>query len=412
MKQLFGLAEITIGAITDPSLWTDLTNEIVECYSLRSASIFASPVTRNEFPAPYFSDFFRKDGRDILEYFLGGGDESDRAVYERVTHVPEYILRTEEDLMGVSSHRELMFCKERELMRDVGGIQSRLTGVLNGISPWRDIVALHSIDHSIDVPERVFSEMNLLLPVIGKAMNTHRALETLKRVFNAKLGALDHLEFGAVLVSQSGAVLYGNSYFKELAGDGDGLSILPKGEIGFLDQETAAIFTRLVQTACAPHRNMQTRSSLTLSIPRRSRKMPYFIKAHALTDGDRETDVRDDFALLFVIDPTRAGSLSDSGILDLGLLTKSESEVCAYLLSGESTRRISTLRDVSMNTTRQQIKAVLAKLRCRDRLHLYQVAFTTHLPIRKLSQTKDGKNIARRNDEPPSDISNVGRTVS
>ena len=386
MQKLFEIVQIMLDATTQRNRWFDLSDALVEYFEMRSALIFRAPMPRDEIPFAYYSaELRRPSSKRVVEFFEKGSDESEHVYVREFMKIPAFKLTTEEAAMHVGSWKQLPFSTERQLLQKLCGVQSRLPAVLNDTGPWRDVVSLHSAQHSKDVPKRVFKEMDMLLPLIGKAMNTSRAFLKLEETYGAKLSALNHISFGAALINDDGVVVYANDYLKDILLAKDGISISTDRRLRFSFDEMARSFELALQSACAPFSHLGIDHSSRISVKRDSLNEPYFMKVNSIHDTDREADIRDAFALVFVIDPTRPGSLSDSGIVDLDLLTEAERNVCRLLLNGASTNEIALMRNVSINTVRQQIKSILQKLRCRDRLHLYQVAFTTHLPLRNQS---------------------------
>lgn len=387
MKTVFDLAAISIEAICDADRWTDLSDALVEYFGMRSAAIYRSPLPGQPVAAPHYSQLLLSPkAQRLINHFKKGGDETDQAVYRKLLDARPLQLMTELSFFGVVSEVDLPFCTERQILREDLGVQSRLAAVLNDAGPWRDVITLQAAQKPSEVDPSVFHEMNQLLPIFSKSTTTFRAFEVLKRQFGAALGALERLRFGAALVDASGQLLYENSYFKEVLATGDGIRKFRNGRLLVSDPRAAKHLEAALDVACRVFKDTAASVLPRICIPRKSGREPFFLKVHAVRDSAQETDFTSEFALLFLIDPTRSGSLSDAGILDLKLLTTAEANVCRLLLSGNTTRQISTKRDASLETTRSQIKSVLSKLRCRDRLHLYQVAFTTHLPVRNLQE--------------------------
>lgn len=383
MKTLFDLAVLSIEAISDEDRWSDLADGLASHFEMRSAAIYRSPLPGQPVASPYYSKLlFSPQANRVMTHFRKGGDKTDQVVHRKLLDAPPLQLVTELSSFGVDIEDDLPFCTERELLREDLGVKSRLAAVLNDSGPWRDVITFQAAQKAKDINPKAFCEMGLLLPVFRKSMTTFRAFESLKRIFGATFGALEQLRFGAALVDANGQLLFENSYFKEVISERDGVHRHFNGRVMIASRLASKQFQNALDSACNIFRETEVSVPPRFCIPRKSGKEPFFLKVHAVRDNARETDIKSDFALLFLIDPMRSGSLSDTGILDLNLLTDAEAEVCRLLLSGNTTKQISFVRDTTLETTRSQIKSVLAKLRCRDRLNLYQVAFTTHLPVR------------------------------
>ncbi len=392
MQDILAIIGKSIDAINQPEGWNELTDLLTETYSLRSSMIFAFPLHAHDRPQPFESRYLRSDGSFVTKRFLEADDTDDLPAYNALATKAPQILYTEADILGFASDAKLPYSSMRDFMQEEAGIQSRLASKLNKSGPWLDTLILHSVTNMQNVPQKVFHDMKLVLPIIAKSLNTYRAFETLKHHFGARLMALDFLAFGAVLVDETGMLLYSNAYASDVLAEKDGVELFKDGRIGFSKPEIARAFSNLVQQACHPQKSLHEKKALTLNIPRRSGEAPYFLKAHALTDSDNETDINFPFALLFLIDPAKSGSLSSDGIDAMKLLTPAETGICNLLLSGMSTNAIAEQRNVSINTVRQQVKSVLSKLGCRSRNQLFHVAITTHLPIKNhtLKREKGG----------------------
>jgi DNA-binding CsgD family transcriptional regulator len=345
--------------------------------------IFAFPFHSYARPVPFVSKFLRTDGGMVIERYLREDDSDDIPSYTALSNMPPQKLYPEIAAMGVNHDKDLPYSSMRNFLLQEGGIRCRLGAKLNLSGPWLDMVAFHPRVPSHDISPQVYEDTNLVLPVIAKSLNTYRAFETLNHNYGMRLRALDYLAIGAVLVDDTGMVVYGNSYANEVLSERDSMYKLANGRIGFDEPKISARFQSILNKACYPARNIRSNEISTLSVPRKSGVAPYFIKAHALTDSDNETDIHFPFALLFFIDPAKGGSLSSDGIDAMSLLTPAEADICSLLLAGTATGAIAKERDVSINTVRQQIKSVLSKLECRNRNELFNVAIASHLPIRK-----------------------------
>lgn len=391
MRTLLKIAELAVDAVSDENRWFDISDALADSFGMRSTAIYRSPLPGQPVSSPYYSRLlFTPEASRLMTHFKSGGDETDQAVYHMLLAAPPLQLMTELSFFGVPNENCLPFCTERQILREDLGVNSRLAAVLNDAGPWRDVVTMQAQQSPLDVPASVFREVDMLLPILSKSMATFRAFEVLKRQFGAALGALEMLNFGAALVDPSGRLLYENAYFQEVLANGDGIGRYRDGRLLIRSRSATRLFALALNSAC--HRNSISPDPMPeqISVPKRSGGEPFFMKLHAVRDRLGETDIAGEFALLFLIDPTRAGSLSDAGILQMKLLTRAEEQVCRLLLSGSTTRDISAKRETSLETARAQVKAVLSKLRCRNRLHLYQTAFTTHLPIRNKASCSTG----------------------
>ena len=95
-----------------------------------------------------------------------------------------------------------------------------------------------------------------------------------------------------------------------------------------------------------------------------------------------ERRARQVYALLVVLDPDDSSQVSADGIAAMGLLSPAEAEICDLIVRGFSMTEIARHRDRSLETIRNQSKAVLAKTDCQSRLDLLRLAMMTRSPVR------------------------------
>ncbi len=380
--KVFELATLSIESVTDERRWLDVCDLIVDKYNLCTTAIFPVPLASAQIKFPFISKSLRDEDNRIMKLFMSTDDTDDLTIYREVASLPPQRLYSEVAIMGVESESELFKSSMRDMQQRELGVRSRLGAKINLLGSWLDMIALHAPVGAAEIPPHVFREMNALLPLFAKCLNTHRAMATLRQHFGACLAALDRLNFGTALIDESGRIAFASAMMADILSDCDGIARAGDG-ILIGDNDLQAAFARGLQRACDPRTLPGDKSLLAYSVPRRSGLPPYFLKLHAIADVHRETDITRPFALLFAVDPTRRGSMSADGIGALGVLSPAELDVCRYLLVGAETRDIADQRNVSLDTTRQQIKSVLAKVNCRNRGQLFNVALTTHLPLKE-----------------------------
>ena len=376
------MVTLSVDAVMDESRWLDICDTVSRKYGLCAVTIFPFPLHSLPRKHPFASDNLRSSDSSILPKFMDADDSDDLRVYHAIAKLPPQRFYPEVAIMGVDNEDELFDSTMRDLMFRELGVRSRIGAKMNLLGSWMDMMALHAPKRSGALDPKLINDMNAVLPVFARCLNTHRAMATLKQQFGACLAALDRLNFGCALIDESGRIAFENAMMKDILSDHDGIE-RAGGRLLVGDNERQAAFARGLARACDMRTLPGNKSLMAFSIPRRSGRPPYFLKLHAIADVHRETDIAHPFALLFAVDPTRRGSMSADGIGALEVLSPAELDVCRYLLVGAETRDIADQRNVSLETTRQQIKSVLAKLNCRNRSQLLNVALTTHLPLRE-----------------------------
>ncbi|MCA3486843.1 MAG: helix-turn-helix transcriptional regulator, partial [Rhodobacter sp.] len=110
-------------------------------------------------------------------------------------------------------------------------------------------------------------------------------------------------------------------------------------------------------------------------------RLPYVVRG-APVRADRIDRKGGLLALLLVLDPDDEGRVTARGLGALGILTRTELEVCELLVRGFSLTEIAQIRDKSPETIKDRSKSVIAKLVCRSRLDLVRLALATNPPLR------------------------------
>jgi len=205
------------------------------------------------------------------------------------------------------------------------------------------------------------------------------------------LDLFDRLDFGVAFCDSTGRVLAGNSSFRDLASAKDGLGI-DHDRIVATSAEDMPAFRSCLVDATRPGADA---ARLVMALRRRSTKTPLIVKAFPV--HEKSLQKRAHLALLLVMDPDRASSLSTEGLAGFGVLSPAELDVCRHILKGFGTDEIAERRSTSLNTARSQIKSASGKLSCHSRLDLVRLALSSAPPIRQGGIKRE--EMAKMNDK-------------
>lgn len=272
------------------------------------------------------------------------------------------------------------------LKRDVG-VFRRITTRLNDNGAWLDgLTFLFAKDRGqMTAPER--ETARIFLPHVAKAVELTRPFQLLKIRFQGVLSALNHLNIGLLLLSESGAVVVKNAEAERILDLKDGLSIDSGGRLraraGSGDEVLGAAVAAAVSTAKAEGND----SGTLLAVARPSLSDSFLLSVAPLIDSTLGLSDGLRGAMVFIIDPQNRAVISTAGMEALYDLTSAEASVCRLLVDGHPTQDIADMRNVGLETVRTQVKSILGKTRSAKRADVVRLALTVNLPVDQPEET-------------------------
>jgi len=373
-RELFEIAASAIEASTRPEKWTD----VCERLGARCDALFALVFEFD--PTTHGSPIFHTPGNlDVIEEFIAlftaGASNDEPRAYESVARQEVGAFLPEAELLGVRNDADIPHNAFRDSYFPLIGARSRGAARLNDIGPYLDVLSMHFGGGSDEMIPSVRSDVALVGPVIGKAIEAGRIFRALSREYGMLLEAFDYLDCGAIICEPDGHVLLSNRAFCALAHDADVVTEVG-GALSAAVESKRTVLARLVRDAA---RAEVSSRDLVIALERRSGQLPVIAKGAPLRSADIRAD--ETLSLLLFVDPEDETRLSVEGLAAFGVLSPAEIEVCELLVRGFSTVEIANRRDTSAETTRAQIKSASAKLLCSSRLDLVRLALTTRAPI-------------------------------
>lgn len=363
-----------VGASVKPQLWDEVCDQIVAFSGAVNCNIFEYEPAAKRCVSLHGSENLKLVAPDLRLQLVDGSASEDNGIYDALRQAEPLKFQTEAFLIGAENNATIPSNAFRDAILEKTGAVSRNGGRLNDIGPHVDAIALH-LRQADNLPVDLVNTMNVLMPVIGKSIETSRIVRTLTRGYGALLDAFELLDFAAVICEANGSLMISNDRFRAMAHDGD----------SFVERD-GAILTRhasdqpLLDKAIASSRHQGgPPGDAYTTLRRRSGKLPLVAKAAPIRDDHLGAS---QLTLLLILDPEDDARMNAKGLEAFGLLSPAELAVCEMLVKGYQTSEISTVRDTSIATTRSQIKSVSAKLRCTSRLDLLRLAMATSVPMR------------------------------
>jgi len=304
------------------------------------------------------------DHDDLVDRLIAGGGRIDEEACLAIATSETGIFGLGADLPGPGP-RPGAENPYRQALFSVLGSQGRGGRGPGGAGMWVDIAVLHAAGPGGALPGGSRAEITPLLPVIGAAMATGRAMRSLNRRYGVLLEFFDRLDIAVGFCDAGMRLVLSNACLRALMAEGDAL---------VLDGERPRACTMEAQQRFCAALGRAGETALTL--PRGSGRQPLVVRTAPLSGGGEAQ-----LTMLLVLDPEDDRRFSSRGLAALRLLTPAELEVCDLLVRGLGTAQISERRATSSTTTRNQVKSAAAKLGCRTRLDLVRLAFATHVPV-------------------------------
>lgn len=374
---IFDLIGQAIEAAYRPDRWEAICDQVTTGFDATNFILLSYDPEEATGSRVFASENFRQVARNLGEDILSGAAEADNDIYLALLQAQPYQFASESATLGLDSEAEIISNPFRDAVLDKTGAKTRYGGKLNDVGPFLDVATMH-FPHSDPLPTGVTETMHRLMPIFGKALETGRIIERLTRRYYELLSAFDLLDFGAVVAEDDGCILAANRRFGELERERDGL-VPTSGVLAAATPEMTRKIRDLAQRATLAETDA---ADLIISLPRRSGRLPYIVKAAPIRSGDLSRR-RKTLALLLIIDPEENGRIGAGGLEAFGLLSADELQVCDLLVRGMEASEISRTRDVSPSQTGAQIEALTSKLAVRSRMDLVRLAMATHAPMRK-----------------------------
>ena len=378
MKQLFNTI---LSAATAPELMEDALDAFCEKFELEAAAL----ATARDFDSLRID--MRFGGRmrcgetpNIVELALSGGDAEDDPLYERLFMAPPQRLIREIELLEFERLEDLPSSRTRVACRE-DGIVERIGATLNQNGPWLDVFGVYTFRDG-EAEQLVTDRLpEIALPLFAHAVSMNRMLGEMRQRFQGALGMLDRLGLGVFLIVEAGETILSNAEAQRILDLRDGLTLTREKRLVAAAPEATIALAGMITHANRMAAAEAASAAQRLAVARPSGAHPFLVTVRPLFDHGGELQPGLRCAFVVVIDPARPGALSAEGLVALAGLTPKESELARLLVAGYRLAEAAERRGVSLDTARNQLKSLSAKLRCSGQADVIRLAAATRLPL-------------------------------
>lgn len=378
MKQLFNTI---LSAAADPELMEDALDAFCMEFGLESAAM----ATARDFDSlridlRWGGRMRRGETPRIVDLALSGGDAEDDPLYQRLLLAPPQRLMREIELLELERLKDLPPSRTRDACRE-DGIVERIGATLNRNGPWLDVFGVYTFREG--EAEQLLRDRRpeIALPLFAHAVAMNRILDAMRRRFEGALTMLDRLGLGVFLADESGDVILSNAEAQRICDLRDGLTLTREKRLVAAAPEATVALASMIAHANRAAAAEEVAAAQRLSVSRPSGAHPLLVTVRPLLDHEGELQPGLRCAFVVVIDPARPGALSAEGLVTLAGLTPKESELARLLVAGYRLADAAERRGVSLDTARNQLKSLSAKLRCSGQADVIRLAAATRLPL-------------------------------
>jgi len=352
--RLLGLIELAYEAASDAARWPALLQGLASALGCEVVAF----------------DLHDREARVArVQHHVGPQDASLQRAYEDYYAARNVFLHARPDLTfsGAIRNGEAIV-PDRDAMRsEYFNDFLRRISVLHavGMVPLREgsVMALLSLMRRIGAPSFSDDDLALLgrfMPHLQRATVIQRRLREVELERAAASEALDRLQYGVVVLDEQGKVMLVNTAADEMLSANDGLRTASH-RLTAVAPDDAETLRRSIVQACAPPGRLTLDVGAFLRISRPSGRRPFGLTIAPLRIATLDLATRRPAAVVFVSDPDRSSTGAQANFQRLFGLTASEANVADRLLGGRSLEEIAADRGTSLNTTRTNLKRVLAK---------------------------------------------------
>jgi DNA-binding CsgD family transcriptional regulator len=202
--------------------------------------------------------------------------------------------------------------------------------------------------------------LDALAPHLNRAYQIHCKLSEVRHEHRALREVMDRLPTGVILLDKDARIVLTNRSADQILATGDGIRS-ERGRPRLDDPRQERAFQQVVARAVLSQPRPGHTSGGTLSVSRPSGRRAYPLTVIPLLAPPPGTSLGEAVAVVFLADP-EGTQISATDVLEaLYDLTPAEAELLRLLAEGRSLDEVATLRRVTRNTVRSQLKQVFAK---------------------------------------------------
>jgi DNA-binding CsgD family transcriptional regulator len=216
---------------------------------------------------------------------------------------------------------------------------------------------------------------NALVPHLGRAYAIYSRLGGVRRARNALAEILDRLPTGVVVFDAQHTPLIVSRSARRILELRDGITI-ERGRPRLADRREDGVFQTLLMKACEAALAGRRAVGDVMQVTRPSGRRPFALMVSPLLDTPPGSSAGEAVTAAFLADPD-AGPVTTTEVLEsLYALTHAEAELVRLLSEGRSLEEVASVRGVTMNTVRSQLKQVFSKTDTKRQGELVRLVLT------------------------------------
>lgn len=270
---------------------------------------------------------------------------------------------------------DVVFLKERL------GVHERFAVKLNNEPSWVECITFQYETGRENIRAAELANFQYFYPHLSKVTQISRTFSLLKAKYMAVLSVLDRVNMAYAIALANGEIICLNESAKKTFAKKDGLNLTPDMKLRTSDSAIDAVIEQTVSSVANTVLGVQASAGRLITIPRRSTVEPFLMEISPLKDSSRELDDFIAGALITIIDTEEQAEISTNGLQALYQLTDAETAVADLMVKGYSNKSIANERDVSPETIKTQVEAILGKTKSVNRSALIRQVLTINLPV-------------------------------
>ncbi len=367
-------------AAVDPNQWQPALDAVMRSVGADSATMLMVDLEeKSPWVINMASGIMQRIAAEKKEVFADQFAAYEANIFSAIRVHPAAAILTDSDLFP-DVHALRNRPDYRYLINELG-LFRRMGGRLNDNRSWFDAIAFQFAANRLEIPAASISRATELMPHFAKAFDVSRGFRQLLHLYEAVLGALDHVQVGVCVVLNDAAIVVSNREAKRILGLGDGIVSNRSRKLELRDPAAQSDLNKAIAQTALTANGKYDDSGQTLLINRPSGHHPFLLDVVPLRDALAEIDKHFTGAMITLIDPDNPRPLKIDRVTLAYSLSEAEAEVCRGLVDGWSNQRIADTRNVSIDTVKTQVKSIMHKTGTHRRADLIRLVVQTSPPI-------------------------------
>jgi DNA-binding CsgD family transcriptional regulator len=266
-------------------------------------------------------------------------------------------------------------------MREHINVARRIGFRLNDNKAWFDTITLGFGEECLSIPPTAFETMNNAWPHLAKSLELTRTFSMLRSRYQAVLSVLDRISIPILILSPKGEVLVSNILADALLDSADALCLDTFRHLRCHDADRSRELHHAISEVSMTASGKGSLREKLMQLPRRSGGADLLIDIAPIAECGEQMGHSLEGCLIAVTDPDRPLAFDRNRFGDLYGLTHAEREVCELVVFGNTAQEVAEIRQVRLDTAKNQIRAVMLKTDSRSRVHLLRKVCQAAPPI-------------------------------